>query len=119
MNAAAGMLTPPKLADAVIALPAPTFIAATANAPVPLLPGIVTIPSLLTVAASATMSATGVLYADSSNVLIPTSGVTGTVFVPANRNATSVCPKVVVGSARLRTSALAPPRCSPRCPSAP
>ena len=50
---------------------APTFTVATAKAPVPFVPGIFTMPSLVVVAANATMSGTGVAEAESSNVFSP------------------------------------------------
>ena len=50
----------PVSADAVMLPLAPTFTVATAKAPVPVAPGIFTMPSLVSVAAKATMSGTGV-----------------------------------------------------------
>ena len=62
----------PVSADAVMLPLAPTFTVATANAPVPVVPGMLTMPSLVSVAAKATMSGTGVADAENKSVLRPT-----------------------------------------------
>ena len=85
-----GNVAVPVSAVAVMLPLAPTFTVATANTPVPLVPGIFTIPSFVGVAASATMSGVGVAEAENSKVLIPTSVPTGVVLVPANVNSVSV-----------------------------
>ena len=54
-----GKLVAPVSADAVIAPVAPTFTVAAAKAPVPFVPGMFTMPSLVGVAANATTSGTG------------------------------------------------------------
>ena len=63
---------------------APTFTVATAKTPDPVSPGIVTIPSLLIVALTATISGIGNVEADSSSVLTPTITGAGSVFVQSN-----------------------------------
>jgi hypothetical protein len=68
---ASGKLAAPVLAVAVIAAVAPTFTVATANAFAPELPGMWRMPSLVAVAASATMSGTGVAEAESNSVFRP------------------------------------------------
>ena len=68
---ARGKLAGPVSAAAVIIALAPKFTVATAKALDPELPGMCRMPSLLAVAASATMSGTGVAEADSSKVLTP------------------------------------------------
>src|SRR5262245_60776709 len=78
-------------ADAVILPPAPTFTVATANAPVPLVPGIFTMPgSGGGVAAKATMSGTGVVEADNNNVFSPVWIGAGSLFAHSKLNCTSV-----------------------------
>src|SRR5205085_7921222 len=79
MVIASGRLTAPVDGVAVIAAPAPTLTVATAKALAPLLPGRRRMPSLLLVAESATMSATGVLEVESNSVLTPSEiGAAGT-----------------------------------------
>src|SRR5262249_36399605 len=84
-----GKLAPPVSAEAVMEAPSPTLTVATAKNPVPVLPGMLPMPSLLTVAASATMSGTGVGAPEISSVLMPTSVVTGFVLLPAKLNGKS------------------------------
>ena len=67
-----GSVALPVSADAVIFPLAPTFTVATAKAPVPVVPGTFTMPSLVVVAAKATMSGTGVEEAESKSVFSPT-----------------------------------------------
>ena len=62
----------PVSADAVMLPLTPTFTVATAKAPVPVAPGIFTMPSLVSVAAKATMSGTGVADAENKSVFRPT-----------------------------------------------
>jgi hypothetical protein len=73
------------------------FTVATAKAPVPVVPGMFTMPGSGDVAARATMSGTGVEDAESSKVLVPVRVATGLVFDPAKFSATSVGPKEAVG----------------------
>lgn len=68
-------------ADAVMVPVAPTFTVATAKAFTPLVPGKSTMPSPLGVAASATISGTGVAEADSNSVFTPTVTGAGALFV--------------------------------------
>jgi hypothetical protein len=68
---ASGKLAAPVLVVAVIAALAPTFTVATAKAFEPLVPVMCRMPSFCSVAASATMSGTGVAEPDSNNVLKP------------------------------------------------
>src|SRR5579864_342207 len=102
-----GRLAEPVLAVAVITPEAPTLTVATANAPVPLVPGISTIPGSPD-AASATTSGTGVVEADTSSVL--RSLVCGAASALAQKN--SRLPKtegkVAVGVSAM-TKLCAPP----------
>ena len=61
----------PVSADAVMFPLAPTFTVATAKAPMPFVPRMFTMPSLVVVAANATMSGTGVAEAESSKRVQP------------------------------------------------
>jgi hypothetical protein len=85
-----GRLAAPACAAAVIVPLAPTFAVATANAPVPVVPGIFTIPSLLAVATSAMTSGTGVVDADNSNVFSPLLLAAALAFVHVKLKAMSV-----------------------------
>src|SRR6266536_423967 len=85
-----GSVALPVSADAVIVPPAPTFTVATAKAPVPLVPGISTMPSLLDVAARATMSDTGVDSAEKRRVLIPERMGTRELLAQSKPSCTSV-----------------------------
>jgi hypothetical protein len=82
--------------EAVIIAPAPTFTVATAKDPMPVGPGMSTIPGS-PLATSATMSGTGVTEADSSRVLTPTIVAACTVLVPVKVKGTSVGAKALVG----------------------
>src|SRR5215475_8585770 len=93
-----GRFTPPVSAVTVILLLAPTLTVATANAALPFGPGMFTMPSLVGVAASATISGTSTDEAVSRSVLTPTNSPAGSVFDPTKLNATSVGGKVSVGS---------------------
>ena len=84
-------------ADAVILPLAPTFTVATTNTPVPVLPGIFAIPSLVRVAASATMSGTGVAEAENSKVFNPELIVAALALAQLNLNCTSVDVIVALG----------------------
>jgi|SRR5215468_2316940 len=86
MVSPAGKLPGLTLADAVIVAPAPTFTVATANTPVPDVPGMFTIPSPLSVATKAITSGTGVVDADIRTVLIPILTAASSVFDPATVN---------------------------------
>jgi hypothetical protein len=68
---ASGNVAAPVVAVAVIEALAPTLTVATAKAFEPLVPMMCRIPSFCAVAASATMSGTGVAEPDSNNVLKP------------------------------------------------
>lgn len=88
----------------VMVSPTPRLVVATANTPVPVTPGIRTMPSFGEVAASATMSGVGVAEASRSRVLMPTSVATGGVLIPANVKESSVGPKAPVGVMKSRKS---------------
>ena len=66
-------LTVPVSALTVVVPVAPTFTLATAKKPVPVVPGICTMPSFVVVAPKATMSGIGVADAESNNELSPVS----------------------------------------------
>ena len=85
-----GSVALPVSAVAVMLPVTPTFTVATAKAPVPFAPGIFTMPSLVSVAAKATMSGTGVTDAESSQVFSPTLMGAGWLFAQAKLNCTSV-----------------------------
>ena len=87
----------PVSADAVILPLVPTFIVATAKAPVPLVPGIFAMPSLADVADSATMSGTGISEAEKSNVLRPVIIETTFVLAQTNPNSRSLGATAAVG----------------------
>lgn len=84
-------------ADAVMFPLAPTFAVATAKAPVPFVPGIFAMPSLVDVAANATMSGTGVAEAERSTVLSPVLIGAGKVLAQSKLICASVGAKVWVG----------------------
>ena len=92
-----GRLIPPVSAEAVMVSLAPTFTVATANTPVPVVPGIFTIPSLVKVAARATMSGIGLAEAESRSVLRPEITGAGAVFTQVKLSATSVGSNDAVG----------------------
>ena len=85
-----GRVAPPVSADAVILPLAPIFTVATANTPVPVVPGMFIMPSLLRVAPRATMSGTGVADAEKSSVFNPELIGAGSVLVQSKLNSTSV-----------------------------
>src|SRR5262245_25857365 len=86
-----GSVAFPVSADAVISPLAPTFTVATANAPVPLVPGILTTPgSDGGVAASATISGTEIVEAESSKVSSPVLTGAGSLFEQSKLSCTSV-----------------------------
>jgi hypothetical protein len=85
-----GIFAPPVSADAVMVALAPTFTVATAKAPAPPAPGTFKTPSLLVVAAKATMSGTGELEAEKSKVLSPGRIEAGLLFAQSKSNCTSV-----------------------------
>src|SRR5215467_15415101 len=105
---ATGTLALPVSVEAVIDPAAPTFAVATENAPVPVVPGMTTIPSLVTVAAIAMISGTGLADAEKSSVLTPTMGATGAVFAQAKLKVTSVGAMAPAG-VRAMTKLWAPP----------
>ena len=84
-------------ADAVILPLAPTFTVATANTPMPVLPGIFTIPSLLGVAANATMSGIGVADAENSKVFNPELIGAGSLLAQSKLNCRSVGAMAALG----------------------
>src|SRR6266536_2578538 len=92
-----GNVALPVSADAVILPLTPTFTVATAKAPVPFVPGIFTMPSLVVVATKATMSGTGVADAESSKVFSPVLVGAGFVFPQAKLSCRSVGAKGAVG----------------------
>jgi hypothetical protein len=92
-----GRFTPPVSGDTVMRPATPTFTVATPNTPVPVLPGMFTIPVLPMVAPSATMSGTGVFDADRSSALSPRSFSTRAVFSPPKLKPRSVGAKAPVG----------------------
>ena len=92
-----GSVALPVFAVAVIVELAPTLTVATAKAAVPVDPGMWRMPSLLAVAASATMSGTGVADADSSRVLTPEIVGAGSVLVLVNPSLISVGSNEAVG----------------------
>ena len=92
-----GNAAAPVSADAVIVAVAPTFTVATAKAPVPFVPGIFTMPSLVVVAAKATISGTGVVDAESKSVFNPELTGAGLLFVQSKLSCTSVGGKGAVG----------------------
>jgi hypothetical protein len=96
-------------ADAVIVPLAPTFTVATAKAPGPLVPGTLTMPSLVVVAAKATISGTGVGDAESGSVFSPVLIGAGLVFVQSKLNCTSVEGIGAVG-VKAKTKLCAAPR---------
>jgi hypothetical protein len=87
---ATGRVAFPSSAETVMLALAPTFDDATANAPLPTMFEILTIPSLLSVAERAITSGTGLVEAESRSVLTPTIVGAGLVLVPVKLNATSV-----------------------------
>ena len=92
-----GSVALPVSADAVIVPVAPTFTVATAKAPVPFGPEMFTMPSLVSVAAKATMSGTGVADAESKSVFSPMLIGAGSVFAQSKLNCTSVGAMGAVG----------------------
>lgn len=90
-------LAPPVSADTVMVPEAPTSTVATETAPAPLLPGISRIPGS-PLATRATMSGTGLLDPDNSNVLTPETTAAAGALAHANVSATSVGEKAPVGA---------------------
>src|SRR5262249_27100705 len=75
----------------------PRFMAATEKMPVPVVPGILTIPSFFSVALMATMSGTGVVEAESSRVLRPDTIGAAVALAQTKFNRTSVGAIAAVG----------------------
>lgn len=98
----------PVSADAVMVPFTPTFTVATAKAPVPFVPGIFTMPSLVAVAAKATISGTGVADAENKSVFKPTLTGAGLVFAQAKLNCTSVGAIGAVGVSAITKLCAAP-----------
>ena len=90
-----GSVALPVSADAVMFPLAPRFTVATANAPVPCVARIFTMPSLVGVTTKATMSGTGVAEAERSSVFSPTLMGAGSVFVQSKLNCRSVGAKAL------------------------
>jgi hypothetical protein len=80
----------PVSADAVMVPVAPTFTVATAKAPVPFVPGMFAIPSLVSVAANATMSGTGLEEAERTSVFSPVLMGAGLLLSQSKLNCMSV-----------------------------
>src|SRR4030095_12811699 len=80
----------PVSADTVMVPAAPTFTVATAKAPVPFVPGMFAIPSLVSVAANATMSGNGVEEAERRSVCSPVLMGAGLLLSQSKLNCTSV-----------------------------
>src|SRR5215468_10589918 len=76
---------------------APMLVVATANAPVPLAPGMSRIPSLVGDKARAITSGVGVCDADSKSVSIPEMLAAGPVLLHWNAKLTSVGPNEACG----------------------
>src|SRR5262245_4777679 len=92
-----GSVAFPVSADTVMLPLAPTFTVATAKAPVPLEPGMLTIPSLVAVAPKATMSGTGVADAERSRLFSPTVIGAGLELAQLKLSHTSVGANGAVG----------------------
>src|SRR6266536_1312053 len=103
-----GIVALPVSADAVILPLAPTFTVATEKAPVPFCPGMFTIPSLVVVAANATISGVGVADAENKSVFSPEMISAGVLFVQLKLNCTSVGGKGAV-DVKARTKLWAAP----------
>ena len=104
-----GNVAAPVSAEAVIVAVDPTFTVATANAPVPFAPGMFTIPSLVVVAANATMSGTGIVEAENRSVFSPELTGAGLLFVQSKLSCTSVGGKAAVGVKAKTKLCAAPP----------
>src|SRR6516164_5398288 len=94
---ATGSATTPVSAETVIVPPAPRFTVATAKTPVPVVPGIWTIPSFFSVALRATTSGTGAVEAESSRVLRPETTGAAIALAQKKFNGTSVAGIGAVG----------------------
>jgi len=105
---ATGSATMPVSTEAVMKPPAPTFTAATEKAPTPVTPGMLTIPSVVSVPTSATMSGTGLDDPESWNVLTPTYTGAGSVFVQSNCN-TTACGGMTAVGVKAKTKLCDPP----------
>src|SRR5215469_8722311 len=92
-----GSVTTPVSAETVIVPPAPRFTVATAKTPVPVVPGILTIPSLFRVALWATISDTDPVEAESSRVLMPETTGAAVALAQKKFNGTSVGGIAAVG----------------------
>src|SRR5262249_23248161 len=92
-----GRSAAPMSAETVIVHWAPRFIAATEKIPVPVVPGIWTIPSWVRVAARATMSGPAVVEADSSRVSMPETIWAAGALAQTKFNRTSVGGIAAVG----------------------
>ena len=88
-NGFTGKVTPPVVGMAVMMPVAPTFTVATAKAPVPLVPGILTMPGSGAVAARATMSGIGVADAENASVFRPALIEAAAAFAHLNASCTS------------------------------
>src|SRR5262245_43357546 len=92
-----GSVAAPVSAETVIVPSVPRFIAATAKAPVPVVPGISTIPLLVRVALTARMSGTDVVEAESSRALRPETIGAAVALAQKKLNRTSVGAIAAVG----------------------
>src|SRR5438552_1568422 len=88
---------PPSSGTTVIKPGAPMLMAEAAKKPVPLVPGMLTMPSPEPVTPMDIRSGTGLLDAESRNVFSPTVLVAAAVLVHLKTSATSVAPNAAVG----------------------
>ena len=103
MKILTGKIAPPVSADMVRLPPAPIFTVATANTPVPAVPGIFTMPSPVGVLAQAIVSGVGPDEAERRKVLSPEIIGAGSVLAQWKLNCTSVGANGAVGvSARTK-----------------
>ncbi len=85
-----GSVESPVSAEAVMSPPVPTFAVATARAPAGVAPLMLTMPSFISVAASATISGVGDVDADNNSVLSLIAIDAGLVFEHSKFSRTSV-----------------------------
>src|SRR5262245_62060610 len=104
-----GNVALPTSADTVIMPVTPTFVVATAKAPMPVLAGTLTMPSFSSVAASAMMSGTGLEDAVRFSVFNPTTVGARSVFVQLKPNWISVGLISSVGVSEITKVCVVPP----------
>src|SRR4029450_10337404 len=97
MKILTGKIAPPVSADIVRLSPAPKLTVATANTPVPLGPGIFTMPSPLRVAVKAIRSGVGLEEAEKRRVLSPEMIGAGSELAQLKLNWTSAGANGAVG----------------------